>query len=77
MKQMKEIHSTAHWEPMRGTVDQAAENTARERMVRGWREASKPKKKKGERGKQSIEERWALAKGGEFERLPLGTLKNL
>ena len=41
----------------------------RRRMVRGWREASKPKRK-GERGKQSIEERWALAKGGEFERLP-------
>ena len=24
-KQVKEIHSTAHWEAMRGTVDQAAE----------------------------------------------------
>ena len=47
MKQMKEIHSTAHWEPMRGTVDQAAEILQeRRRMVRGWREASKPKRKR-------------------------------
>ena len=30
MKQMKEIHSTAHWEPMRGTVDQAAEYCKKE-----------------------------------------------
>ena len=32
-------------------------------------------REKGERGKQSIEERWALAKGGEFERLPPEHLK--
>ena len=34
-------------------------------------------RKKGERGKQSIEERWALAKGGEFERLPPEHLKSI
>ena len=76
MKQMKEIHSTAHWEPMRGTVDQAAEYCKKEGE---WFEAGvRPlnQREKGERGKQSIEERWALAKGGEFERLP-PELKNL
>ena len=75
MKQMKEIHSTAHWEPMRGTVDQAAEYCKKEGE---WFEAGvRPlnQREKGERGKQSIEERWALAKGGEFERLPPEHLK--
>ena len=64
---------TAHWEPMRGTVDQAAEYCKKEGE---WFEAGvRPlnQREKGERGKQSIEERWALAKGGEFERLPPNT----
>ena len=68
--QMKEIHPTAHWESMRGTVDQAAEYCKKEGE---WYEAGvRPlnQKEKGERGKQSIEERWALAKAGQFEQLP-------
>jgi len=75
LAQMKEIHSTAHWETMRGTVDQAAEYCKKEGE---WYEAGvRPlnQREKGERGKQSIEERWALAKGGEFERLPPEHLK--
>ena len=51
-KQVKEIHSTAHWEAMRGTVDQAAEYCKKEG---DWFEAgTKPlnQSEKGERGNQ-------------------------
>lgn len=74
-KQVKEIHSTAHWEAMRGTVDQAAEYCKKEG---DWFEAgTKPlnQSEKGERGKPTIAERWALAKAGEYEQLPPENLK--
>ena len=75
-KQVKEIHSTAHWEAMRGTVDQAAEYCKRRC---DWFEAgTKPlnQSEKGERGKPTIAERWALAKAGEYEQLPPKTSKS-
>ena len=75
MKQMKEIHPTAHWEPMRGTVDQASEYCKKEGDY--FEAGVKPlnQREKGECGKQSIEERWALAKAGQFEQLPPEHLK--
>ena len=59
---MKEIHSTAHWEAMRGTVDQAAEYCKKEG---DWFEAgTKPLNQvaKGERGKLAIQEGGLLLK---------------
>lgn len=70
LKQMKDIHETAHWESMRGTVDQAAQYCMKDGDY--FESGVKPlsDKEKGSFGKLSIEERWALAKAGEFELLP-------
>ena len=62
---------------MRGTVDQAAEYCKKEG---DWFEAgTKPlnQSEKGERGKPTIAERWALAKAGEYEQLPPRKPQNL
>lgn len=70
LKQMKHLHDTAHWECQRGTCDQAANYCMKENDY--WEHGERPMsdKQKGECGKQSIEERWELAKKGRFEELP-------
>lgn len=74
-KQMKEIHLEAHWEPMRGTVDQAAEYCKKEGDY--YEAGTKPlsDKEKGERGKPTIAERWDLAINGEYRDLPPENIK--
>ena len=60
---------------MRGTVNQAAEYCQKEGdyFEAGTRPLNQAEK--GERGKLAIQERWALAKAGEYEQLPPENLK--
>ena len=67
---MKKIHGTAHWEPMRGTALQASEYCKKDGDYFESGVLPMPQFEKGYKGKQSIEERWALAKAGEFHLLP-------
>nr|WAE42483.1 MAG: replication associated protein [Cressdnaviricota sp.] len=74
-KQMKELHGTAHWEKQKGTIDEASDYCKKEgKFIEG---GVKPMsdKQKGDEGKQSIAERWALAKEGRFEELPPEQIK--
>lgn len=71
------FHPTAHLENMRGTLAQAIEYCHKEDQTpyeRGTRPMTQAEK--GEAGKQSIEERWALAKEGKFEELPPEMIKH-
>ena len=62
LNQVKEIHSTAHWEAMRGTVNQAAEYCQKEGdyFEAGTRPLNQAEK--GERGKLAIKKGGLLLK---------------
>lgn len=60
----------AHWEVQRGTCQQAAEYCQKEKDFFECGVLPMSNIQKGEAGKQSIEERWTLAKEGRFEELP-------
>jgi len=64
---MKIMHDTAHWEPMRGTAEQAATYCKKEG---DYFEHGNLPTTSAEAGRQSLQERWALAKEGKFEELP-------
>lgn len=60
----------AHVERMRGTPQQAADYCKKDGNFYEFGELPMSNAQKGAIGKQSIEERWALAKAGRFEELP-------
>lgn len=70
------FHATAHLEPMRGTLEQAVAYCRKE-DPEPYERGEKPmtQKEKGDAGKLSSEERWALAKDGNFEMLPPESIK--
>lgn len=70
------FHPTAHLEKQRGTTAQAIEYCHKE-DENPYERGTKPmtQQEKGDAGKQSIEERWALAKEGKFEELPPEMIK--
>lgn len=72
---MKRIHPTAHWEPMKGTFEQAREYCIKDGDIfeRGCLPASQ--KEKGVLGKRALEERWELAKQGKFQELDPENIK--
>jgi len=69
-QQMKTMHAEAHWEIQRGTIKQAANYCTKDGDFFEHGTMPMDDKQKGECGKQSIQERWALAKEGRFEELP-------
>lgn len=74
-QQMKNMHAEAHWEIQRGTVKQAANYCTKDGDFFEHGTMPMDDKQKGECGKQSIEERWALARAGEFDQLPPEQIK--
>jgi len=72
---LKKVHPTAHWEPMKGTVDQAYAYCIKDGDV--YERGDKPmnQAEKGECGKRSLEERWDAAKKGRFEELDPENIK--
>lgn len=72
---MKKLIPRAHFEVTKGNIDQNIEYCSKEGdfTERGVKPMSQ--KRKGECGKASLEERWALAKEGKFEELPPEMIK--
>jgi len=73
--QMKQKHESAHWEQMEGTPKQAADYCKKDGDFFEWGTPPFTQEQKGECGKQSIKERWELAKQGKFEELPPELIK--
>ena len=66
----KKLLPRAHWEQRKGSHEQARDYCKKE--GNWWERGAAPasQAEKGEKGKQSIQERWELAKAGQFEQLP-------
>lgn len=73
--QVKDYHSTCHWEYMKGTPEEAATYCKKDGDFYEEGEIPMSQKRKGDKGKEAIEERWALAKAGRFEELPPEQIK--
>lgn len=75
LAQMKKLSIRAHWEPAKGDAQSNYDYCSKDGdfVETGVRPMSQ--KRKGELGKQSIEERWKLAKLGSFELLPPEQIK--
>lgn len=73
--QVKLLFPTGHIEKQRGTCQQASDYCKKDGDY--WEHGELPlsDSNKGERGKQSITERWELAKEGRFQELPPEQLK--
>lgn len=65
----------AHLERMQGTPKQASDYCKKDGDFFEYGQLPLSDREKGERGKQSIEERWTLAKAGRFEELPPEQIK--
>lgn len=72
---MKEIFDRAHWEIQKGNFDEASDYCKKDGDFYEFGIKPMNQKRKGEAGKQSIEERWELAKAGRFEELPPEMIK--
>ena len=59
---LKKVHPTAHWEPMKGTIDQAYAYCVKDGDVYERGEKPMNQVEKGECGKRSLEERWDAAR---------------
>lgn len=72
---MKKLIPRAHFEPTKGSIDQNIAYCSKDGDF--TEKGTKPmtQEKKGECGKRSLEERWALAKEGRFEELPPEQIK--
>jgi len=75
LKQVTAILARAHWEKTKGTIDQASDYCKKDKDFREYGTKPMSNKRKGECGKQSIAERWELAKKGKFEELPPEMIK--
>lgn len=75
MSALKKYSQRAHWEIARGTPKQAADYCCKDGDVFEKGDRPMSDKEKGECGKQSIKERWDLAKAGSFEQLPPECIK--
>lgn len=67
---LKELLPTAHWESARGTPKEASDYCKKDDDYFESGTLPMDQSQKGECGKQSIAERWALAKAGRLEELP-------
>lgn len=71
LKQMKEtLPAGSHIEARKGTFTQASEYCKKEGNFYEYGTLPMDQKQKGDAGKLSSEERWTLAKAGQFEQLP-------
>ena len=75
LKQVREIFDRAHWEQSKGTIDEASDYCKKDGDFFEFGNKPMSNKRKGDAGKQSIEERWDLAKRGRFEDLPPEMIK--
>lgn len=75
LKQLKKVNARAHWEFAKGDAESNYVYCSKEGDY--FEEGIRPmsQKRKGELGKQCIEERWKLAKEGRFEELPPEQIK--
>lgn len=72
---VKSIFGRAHIEHMRGSPEQAAAYCKKDGDFFEFGTMPMSQSAKGEAGKQTIEERWALAKAGKFDQLPPEQIK--
>lgn len=75
LKQVREIFDRAHWEISKGSIDEASDYCKKDGDFFEFGDKPMSNKRKGDAGKQSIEERWDLAKRGKFEELPPEMIK--
>ena len=75
LKQVREIFDRAHWEISKGSIDEASDYCKKDGDFFEFGDKPMSNKRKGDAGKQSIEERWDLAKRGKFEDLPPEMIK--
>lgn len=75
LRQVKAMIPRAHWEPQRGTCDQAIEYCMKEGRFdeRGTRPMNAAAK--GAKGAEKIKEMWDGAKAGNFEAIPIGLIR--
>jgi len=69
-KAMKELHNSLSLRMTKGSIQENYEYCSKEGDFEERGKKPMDQKEKGKRGRQSIEERWELAKRGRFEELP-------
>lgn len=73
--QVKDLLPEAHWEPMKGTCEQASEYCKKDGDYYEDGEMPMTQKTKGVKGKEAILERWEKARQGRFDELPPEQIK--